>query len=278
MYLCVGVVSSCSMTHVASGQGSTCTVSPVLGVYTAAMIFIHGLGGSCEHMQDKALELGKELPHVKFVMPSATNMRTVFSLGRSIPSWYHIFGRTEWLNRYSPGIEASRTLIDTLIKEEIDQHNIPASRIVVGGFSQGAALSLYTGLQWSGSSEPLGAAVCLSGYLPATSVFKMTDQGRQTPIFHAHGSRDSLVTLEMARMTKAEIERHSHGGRYQFNVYPDMDHSIQEEATRDLIAFLKDVLPAILANSQGDASGASSAYSAGLAALLTWVYLLLWDC
>ena len=39
------------------------------------------------------------------------------------------------------------------------------SRVVLAGFSQGAALSIWTGLQWSETDSPLGGVLALSGYL-----------------------------------------------------------------------------------------------------------------
>lgn len=52
--------------------------------------------------------------------------------------------------------------LNALIGEEIDE-GIPANRIVLGGFSQGGAMSLLTGLT---SERKLGGVVCLSGWLP----------------------------------------------------------------------------------------------------------------
>ena len=46
---------------------------------------------------------------------------------------------------------------------------ISSSKIVLAGFSQGAALSLYTGLT---SGKPLAALVSLSGYLPLVEEVK----------------------------------------------------------------------------------------------------------
>lgn len=52
--------------------------------------------------------------------------------------------------------------LNALISEEVDA-GLPSSRIVLGGFSQGGAMSLLTGLT---SERKLGGVVCLSGWLP----------------------------------------------------------------------------------------------------------------
>ena len=53
-------------------------------------------------------------------------------------------------------------LVEQLIESEISD-GIKSERIILGGFSQGAAISLVTGLK---TKYKLGGIVCLSGYLP----------------------------------------------------------------------------------------------------------------
>ena len=66
------------------------------------------------------------------------------------------------------GMMESVTNITQLIKAEIDS-GLPANRIVLGGFSQGAAMSLLTGLT---SELQLAGVVVLSGWLPLKQKFK----------------------------------------------------------------------------------------------------------
>lgn len=58
--------------------------------------------------------------------------------------------------------------LNQLITAEVDA-GIPAERIVLGGFSQGAAMSLLTGLS---TERKLGGVVVLSGWLPLKNKFK----------------------------------------------------------------------------------------------------------
>ena len=62
----------------------------------------------------------------------------------------------------------SRSAISSIISSEVD-NGIPASRIVVGGFSQGGTMSLLTGL--TGDTK-LGGIAVLSGRLPMRDKFK----------------------------------------------------------------------------------------------------------
>jgi predicted esterase len=63
-----------------------------------------------------------------------------------------------------PGMLAASRSINELITSEIDASpEVDASRIVLGGFSQGAALGLLTGLT---TERRLAGVVGLSSYLP----------------------------------------------------------------------------------------------------------------
>ena len=61
--------------------------------------------------------------------------------------------------------------LNQLITSEIDStdSDIPASRIVLGGFSQGGAMSLLTGLT---TERKLAGVAVLSGWLPLRNEFQ----------------------------------------------------------------------------------------------------------
>lgn len=64
----------------------------------------------------------------------------------------------------------SASSVNSLITAELDDNpNILPSRIIIGGFSQGAALSLLTSLT---SERKLGGAIALSGWLPLHAKIK----------------------------------------------------------------------------------------------------------
>jgi predicted esterase len=66
------------------------------------------------------------------------------------------------------GLLSSAASIGKLITAEVDA-GIDASRIVLGGFSQGAAMTYLTGLT---GERKLGGLVALSGWLPLREKFK----------------------------------------------------------------------------------------------------------
>ena len=67
-----------------------------------------------------------------------------------------------------PGMLRTVSSLNQLITAEVDA-GIPSDRIILGGFSQGAAMTLLTGLT---SERKLGGLIVLSGWLPLRNKIK----------------------------------------------------------------------------------------------------------
>lgn len=87
------------------------------------------------------------MPHLKFVLPTAPTQRVTMNMGAPMPSWYDIVGLDERSNENCKGIEESQAKIKAILQKEHEETGLPYSRMVLAGFSQGGALSLFTGLQ-----------------------------------------------------------------------------------------------------------------------------------
>ncbi len=145
------------------------------------------------------------------------------------------------------GLITSVEYICTLIDKEISEANVRLDRIVVGGFSQGCAISLLVGLI-SRHHETLGGVVGLSGYLPLAKkaesvVVKRAKMGNsRTKWFLAHGTRDQLVPMRMFRAYREKLEAWE-GGNVEARAYEGMPHSTTGAEVRDLYSWLEKVLP-----------------------------------
>lgn len=69
--------------------------------------------------------------------------------------------------RILAGIVKASEAVHKMIMEEI-QIGIPPSKILLGGFSQGGALALYSGLTFP---QKLAGIISLSGWLPLRKAF-----------------------------------------------------------------------------------------------------------
>lgn len=133
--------------HSVEGLEGVVLTPPLLGVHSATVIFLHGLGDSGNGLADLAQLWSQRLPHLKFILPTAKSIPVTLNMGHVMPAWYDIKSLDDREKENScHGIEESRAIIYQLLEQEI-YAGVNPQRIILGGFSQGAALSLYTGLQ-----------------------------------------------------------------------------------------------------------------------------------
>ncbi|KAJ1740383.1 hypothetical protein LPJ68_003825 [Coemansia sp. RSA 1086] len=205
--------------------------------HTATVIFIHGLGDSGAGWQPVAQILSRTLPHVKFVLPHAPEQPVTLNGGFRMPSWYDIRSLDKIAsNEDEDGMNVSMRKINELIREEIDS-GIPANRIVLGGFSQGGAMTLFTGLQ---SEMRLAGLAVLSGYMPVRErlIARATDASKQVPIFHGHGTADEVVLYQYGEMTSNLLQQK--GYNVDFHSYNHMGHATcNEELPSNRLQFLQ---------------------------------------
>lgn len=117
------------------------------------------------------------------------------------------------------GILRSRDYFNTLIKEQMDK-GIKPSRIVIGGFSQGGAMSVFTGIT---NKEKIGGVFGLSCYLLLSDRIKdyIADDwpNKKTPFFLAHGTNDNVVGYEFGSMSAKAIKELGMEN-VEFHTYP----------------------------------------------------------
>lgn len=201
----------------------------------AVVIWLHGMGvdnTDFAPFPDEILDFGG--PVCRFMLPNAPVREISAHPGYPLRAWYDVRSDKIDDNEDRLGIRETATKIHLLIKE-VEKAGIPRNRIFLGGFSQGAASALYAGLR---EEEPIAGIIALSGYLPlAGSLFaEITDAGRQTPVFMAHGLFDSVISPLTAQRSAQVIKELNPAFRW----YPfDMDHEICQEELASLSQFIR---------------------------------------
>ena len=207
---------------------------------TAAVIWLHGLGADGNDFVPIIPELKLSgCPGIRFVFPSAPSMPVTVNGGYVMPAWYDIIGRNLMDQEDAAGIQKSAAAIVELIEKEASL-GIAYDKIVLAGFSQGCAMALHIGLRFP---HKLAGIIALSGYLPLamSANTEKHSANSDTPIFMAHGTYDSVVTLDRAQASHTMLE--SMGYRVDWNEYP-MEHSVNHEELLDISRFLQQVLKA----------------------------------
>ena len=198
----------------------------------AAVIWLHGLGADGHDFEPIVPELELARP-VRFVFPHAPIRPVTINQGMRMRAWYDIFqfgGGPE----DEPGLRASQKLTEQLIAAQ----GLPASRVVLAGFSQGGAIALLTALR---HAERLAGVVALSTYLPlaGTLAAERAEANRETPIFMAHGRYDDLIPMQRAQASREHLQKL--GYAVEWHDYP-MPHSVCAPQIADISSFLARVL------------------------------------
>ena len=155
-----------------------------------------------------------------------------------MPSWYDIKGLDYKSNEDCDGLEDTRSFVLGLLRKEADLH--PDAKLILGGFSQGGAVSLYTGLQHDGT-PPLAGVLCMSGYLPDPKSWKLSEYGRTLPVMMRHGDEDEVVAPWMAERSRTHIEKAGLSSQIQWKTY-SMGHSATMEEIDDVISWVNMIL------------------------------------
>ena len=202
----------------------------------ASIIILHGLGADGSDFAPLADELDlRAIGPVRYVLPHAPVMPVTLNGGYMMPAWFDI--RHDRTQEDEAGLRASLTRIETLLARE-KARGVPARRIVLGGFSQGCAMALLTGLR---HAERLAGVVGMSGYLPlaGTLAAERSAANADVPIFLAHGTQDEMVALPRATASRDALT--ALGYPVEWHDYP-MGHSLCLEEVADLQAWLLRVL------------------------------------
>ncbi len=203
-----------------------------------AIIWMHGLGADGNDFVPLVRELDLTgLPGIRFVFPHAGTMPVTINGGYVMRAWYDIMGTDLVRREDEAGLRKSQLQIEALIARE-KARGVPASRIILAGFSQGCAMTLQTGLR---HPEQLAGLMCLSGYVPLSAKLptERSKESQHTPIFMVHGSDDGVIPVARAVQSRDLLQ--SMGYQVEWHEYR-MQHSLCQEEIDDIGAWLKKVL------------------------------------
>lgn len=203
-----------------------------------AIVWLHGLGADGNDFVPIVRELDLSgLPGIRFVFPHANTMPVTINGGYVMRSWYDIVATDLVRREDEAGLRASQLQVEALIARE-KARGIPASRIILAGFSQGCAMTLQTGLR---HPERLAGMMCLSGYLPLAGVAgaERDEASLSTPIFMAHGVQDPVVPFARAEDSRKVLE--SLGYQVEWHAY-QMQHTLCLEEVQDIAKWIRKVV------------------------------------
>lgn len=199
---------------------------------TAAVLWLHGLGADGFDFVPIVDELRLSLP-VRFVFPHAKARPVTLNNGLLMRAWYDIKSLEDRSLEDEVGIRESEQVVHRYIRD-LNQQGIPSNRIVLAGFSQGAAMVLQAGLR---HPQPLAGIMALSGYLPlrASLADEAAAANREVPILMCHGLHDPVVQLPMGTTSRDVLQ--ALGYDVEWRTYP-MAHQVCMPQIQDIAHWL----------------------------------------
>ncbi len=169
------------------------------------IVFLHGLG---DDGRGWAAELSQRFRDFRVVCPNAPQMAVTANRGARMSSWFDMvaFSAKVLLDeKLDPGhgMADSVRRVHAVLDREVELLGGKSRLVVLGGFSQGAALALQAGLSYA---RPLGGIVACSGWAVAWSTLKIHDANRDTRVQLHHGKYDEIIPLPCSDALVAKLE------------------------------------------------------------------------
>ena len=178
------------------------------------IILMHGRGASAADI----IRLGDSLVRddardVAFLAPQATNN-----------TWYPVSGFLPQ-DQLAPWLESALMVIDEVI-DTATNAGIPNEKIILGGFSQGAMLSLEYA---SRDRRKIGGVIAFSGSIigPVDQPYELTGDVSGLPMFIGCGTNDSWIPAGAAQ-NSAKVFADG-GADVDLRIYEGMEHMINQD-------------------------------------------------
>ena len=205
----------------------------------AAVIWLHGLGADAHDFEPVVPQLLSRGERAwRFVFPDAPVRPVTINGGMRMRAWYDIYSFDRGAGVDEAGFRDTDRLIGELIAREIGRGILP-ERIVLGGFSQGGALSLYSAPRYP---ERLAGVLALSCYLPMHErlAVERDATNNATPVFMGHGRADPIIPAALGAQSRDWLR--ALGYPVEWHDYA-MAHAVCQAELADIRGFLLRVLP-----------------------------------
>ncbi|KAK0111255.1 hypothetical protein ONS95_001627 [Cadophora gregata] len=254
----------------------------------ATFIFLHGFGDDADGFINIAhqFQAAHKLPYLKWIFPNAPHNHEANSTAWYTPTSFSPIPvgsssspsasqeSPEQENEFTDSPESENEIwesvkyVEGLIEKELER-GVELGRVVVGGFSQGCAVSFLVGLAGRFKGE-VGGVVGLSGYLPGgrrawegrESLRKGRIEGQEKQkdgeesnggdgrngkmnmkVFIGHGTKDMLVPMRIFRDARERVKYTIGEENLESHEYEGLGHTASGAMFRDMCGFLEKMIP-----------------------------------
>lgn len=198
----------------------------VLGQSDIAVVFLHGLGSSGYDFLPWIQKFFPEgqifwrLPHAK--------ARPVTWLGGEVaPAWYDLFEASIRSKEDVEGLE----LACNFVHDQLNSlSQLGCKKIILAGFSQGAALALHAGLKYD---KTLAGIAAFSGYLPQRANLQVKVPQH---VWLSHGAEDQVLPMIFHELSESTLQGQSSISLSSYT-WPTMAHEISDNCSEKFKAW-----------------------------------------
>jgi phospholipase/carboxylesterase len=194
-----------------------------------ALVVLHGWGANAE---DAAYFTGMlPLAKVDRFLPEGPFNHPYSDVGRM---WYSLDNITGFDGDLShqADLQTSRQLLTDWLLALPGKTGIPLERTILGGFSQGGAMTIEVGL-----TLPLAGLMILSGYLHKSLA---NIPKPPMPILQIHGQQDMVVPIAAARKTRDALL--ALGSNLTYQEFPGLGHEVSMTVLEQMQGFVTALL------------------------------------
>ena len=204
-------------------------------IHKASVIWLHGLGADGHDFEPIVPELHlPDEPGIRFIFPHAPVRPVTINGGMPMRAWYDV--RESDLSKQEDvaSIEDSARILNSYINVELAE-GISASKIVIAGFSQGGAITLFAGLRFP---VKLAGLLALSTYLPMPDRLASEAhlENKSVPVMMLHGVFDPVIPVYLGKRSCDFLQQS--GYPVEWRTYP-MQHAVCPQEIRDISLWLK---------------------------------------
>lgn len=195
------------------------------GLAPPLLVLVHGYGSN---EQDLMALAGYFDP--RFLIVSVRAPRT---LGQGSYAWFDLEFSPEGIKADPEQMAEGLSMLTAFLKELPDAYAHDPNRVLIGGFSQGAILSIGVLLH---QPQSVGGVIALSGRLWPGGL-EIADRGALAgkPILVTHGIYDTVLPIANGREIQSALSQLP--VELTYREYP-MAHEINQDALRDVLAWL----------------------------------------
>ena len=203
--------------------------------HKASVIWLHGLGADGHDFEPIVPEL--KLPNdlgIRFIFPHAPKRPIAINGGMVMRAWYDIRIPDLSLQEDEDSIRESSDILSSYIDAEINA-GITADKILIAGFSQGGAMTLFTGLRYP---QKLAGLLALSTYLPLPDQLQAeaNNANLKTPLMMMHGTFDPIIPVFQGQNSRYLLQQA--GYSIEWHEYP-MQHAVCPQEINDISHWLQ---------------------------------------